>query len=43
MNGYEIEADVDIQETVKLAVEASEMKRQEFLEWLQNHCKKLRR
>lgn len=37
MNGYEIQADVDTQETVILAVAASKMNRQAFLEWLQDH------
>ena len=37
MNGYEIQADVDTQETVILAVAASEMSRESFLEWLQKH------
>ncbi len=37
MNGYEIQADVDSQEAVILAVAASKMNRQDFLEWLQDH------
>lgn len=37
MNGYEIQADVDDQESVILAVAASQMNRQAFLEWLQGH------
>ena len=37
MNGYEIHADVDSQEAVILAVAASKMSRQDFLEWLQDH------
>lgn len=37
MNGYEIQADVDAQEAVILAVAASEINRQAFLEWLQDH------
>jgi len=37
MNGYEIQADVDTQEAIILAVAASEMSRQSFLEWLQNN------
>ena len=37
MNGYEIQADVDTQEVVVLAVAASEMNREIFLEWLQGH------
>ena len=35
MNGYEIQADVDTQEAVILAVAASKMNRESFLEWLQ--------
>ena len=37
MNGYEILADVDTQEAVILAVAASEMNRESFLEWLKTH------
>lgn len=37
MNGYEIKADVDTQEAVILAVAASEMNRESFLEWLKMH------
>ncbi|MBL6987007.1 MAG: type II toxin-antitoxin system death-on-curing family toxin [Methylobacter sp.] len=37
MNGYEIQADVDSQEVVILAVVASNINRQGFLEWLQGH------
>ncbi|MEI6333711.1 MAG: type II toxin-antitoxin system death-on-curing family toxin [Methylococcaceae bacterium] len=37
MNGYEIQADIDTQEAVILAVAASEMNRESFLEWLQGH------
>ena len=37
MNGYEIKADVDTQEAVILAVDASEMNRESFLEWLKIH------
>jgi len=37
MNGYEIQADVDTQETVILFMAASEMSRESFLEWLQRH------
>ncbi len=37
MNGYEIQADVDSQEAVILAVAASKMNRQDFLDWLQEH------
>lgn len=37
MNGYEIHTDVDSQEAVILAVAASKMDRQDFLEWLQDH------
>ena len=37
MNGCEIQADVDSQESVILAVAASEMDRASFLQWLQHH------
>ncbi len=37
MNGYEIQADVDSQEAVILAMAASKINRQDFLEWLQDH------
>ncbi len=37
MNGYEIQADVDTQETIIFAIAASEMSREYFLEWLQKH------
>ncbi len=37
MNGYEIQADVDTQETVILSMAASEMSRESFLKWLQRH------
>ena len=37
MNGYEIQADVDTQETVILSMAASEMNRESFLKWLQRH------
>ena len=37
MNGYEIQADVDAQEAVILAVAASKMDRQALVEWLQAH------
>jgi death-on-curing protein len=37
MNGYEIKADIDNQEFAILAIAASKMNRQDFLEWLQNH------
>lgn len=37
MNGYEIQADVETQESVILAVAASNMNRQAFLGWLQGH------
>jgi death-on-curing protein len=36
-NGYEIQANVDTQEKVILAMAASEMNRELFLEWLQKH------
>ena len=35
LNGYEIEADVDEQERIVLAVAAGTMKREEFTTWLQ--------
>lgn len=37
MNGYEIQADLDSQEAVILAVAASKLNRQDFLDWLQEH------
>jgi len=37
MNGYEIKASVDAQETTILAVAAGEMDRADFLHWLQQH------
>ena len=37
MNDYEIQADVDTQEAIILAVAASKMSRESFLGWLQNH------
>lgn len=37
MNGYEIQEDIDIQEVIILSVAASEMNRESFLEWLQQH------
>jgi len=37
MNGYEIQASVDTQETVILAMAAGKMDRESFLEWLQEH------
>ena len=37
MNGYEIQADVNMQEAVILAVAASKMDRETFLKWLQKH------
>ncbi len=40
MNGYEIQADVDTQETIILAVAASDMNRESFLQWLQKHVVK---
>jgi death-on-curing protein len=39
MNGYEIQADVNVQETIILAVAAGEMKREEFLGWLRSIVK----
>ena len=41
MNDYEIQADVNTQEAIILAVAASEISRESFLEWLQNHVVKL--
>jgi death-on-curing protein len=37
LNGHEIKATVDEQQTVLLRVAASEMKREAFLEWLRDH------
>lgn len=37
MNGYEIQANVENQEKIILAMAASEMNREAFLEWLQKH------
>jgi death-on-curing protein len=37
LNGHEINATVDEQQTVLLRVAASEMKREAFLEWLREH------
>ena len=37
LNGYEIQANVENQEKVILAMAASEMNREAFLEWLQKH------
>ena len=37
LNGHEIKATVDEQQTVLLRVAASEMKREAFLEWLREH------
>ncbi|MCK5720160.1 MAG: type II toxin-antitoxin system death-on-curing family toxin [Thiomargarita sp.] len=39
MNGYEIQADIDVQESVILAVAASKIGRESFLEWLRVHVK----
>lgn len=39
LNGFEINASVYVQEEVILKVAASEMKREEFTEWLRNHIK----
>jgi len=41
MNGYEIQADVDNQETLILTLATSKMNRQDFLEWLQDHVVQL--
>ncbi len=40
MNNYEIQADVNTQEAIILAVAASEISRESFLDWLQNHVVK---
>jgi death-on-curing protein len=40
MNEYEIQADVNTQEAIILAVTASEISRESFLEWLLNHVVK---
>jgi len=40
MNDYEIQADVNTQEAIILAVAASDISRESFLEWLQNHVVK---
>lgn len=37
LNGYEIQADADEQERVILSVAASEMDREAWIGWLQNH------
>lgn len=37
MNGYEIEASVDEQESIILGVAANEINREDFSVWLQNH------
>ena len=37
MNGFEIQADVNVQEGVILAIAAGEMTRESFLKWLQKH------
>jgi death-on-curing protein len=37
LNGHEIRASVDEQQSVLLQVAASEMKREAFLEWLREH------
>ena len=43
MNGYEIQASVDTQETIILSMAASKMSRESFLEWLQEHVVKTQR
>jgi len=40
MNGYKIQAEVDEQEAVIIAVASSEMSRELFLQWLQQHIVK---
>ncbi len=37
MNCYEIQAEVDTQEAIILAIAASDLSKESFLEWLQNH------
>ncbi len=37
LNGFEIEADIDEQEQIILAVAASQMPREEFEAWLEHH------
>ena len=39
LNGYEIDADVDEQERVVLAVAAGEMTRAELTDWLRDHLR----
>jgi death-on-curing protein len=39
LNGFEINAGINEQEEAILKVAASEMKREEFTEWLHNHIK----
>ena len=37
MNCYEIQAEVDTQEAIILAIAASDLSKESFLEWVQNH------
>ncbi len=37
MNSYEIQADLNTQEDIILAVAAGEMNRESFMKWLKNH------
>jgi len=39
LNGYEISASVDEQESVMLSLTAGKMSRTSFLDWLNNHLK----
>ena len=41
LNGYEIEAGVDEQETLILSVASSELSREAFTQWLVEHVKQL--
>ena len=42
LNGYEIEADVDEQEAVILAIASSELSREAFTQWLEEHIAQLK-
>lgn len=39
MNGYEIDASVDEQETIILSLASGELEREAFTQWLKNHIK----
>ncbi len=39
MNGYEIDAFVDEQETIILSLASGELEREAFTQWLKNHIK----